>query len=122
MSHLFLVEDDTILGESVQDFFTEFDYQVTWAQHGDTAQEMLTAHAFDLLILDFNLPKRSGLQLIQFVRGNHDNTPIIMITANSNEDDIRQCHEAGINALFGKPFELDALLKCVEALLLATVR
>ena len=56
------------------------------------------------------------------MRGNQDNTPIIMVTANSDEARERQCREAGANAFFGKPFEFYELLKCVEALLLPADR
>ena len=65
MPHLlFLVEDDKVIGESVQDFFTEYGYQVTWEERGDIAQEILKVHPFSLIIIDFNLPQVTGLELI----------------------------------------------------------
>jgi len=118
MSHLLLIEDDEIIGESLQDAFNEYNYQVTWLQRGDIAQEILKMHTFDLVILDFTLPKISGIKLAQFMRGNHDSTPIIMITANNFAEEKQQCHAVGINAIFGKPFAFDELHLCVEKLLL----
>jgi len=119
MPHLLLVEDDTVIGESVRDGLNEYGYVVTWEQRGDAAQEILQAHNFNLIILDFTLPKVTGLTLIQSMRSNQDNTPIVMITANINEAEIRQCHAAGVDVLFDKPFELDDLLLCIEKLLAA---
>lgn len=119
MLHLLLVEDDKTIGESLQDGLTECGFQVTWLQRGEIAREALAAHSFDLIILDFNLPQVSGLELVQFLRINDTVTPVIMITANDSPEDKQLYLSAGVNKLFGKPFELDALLSSIDALLLA---
>ena len=65
---LLLVEDDETLGVSAQEFFIEFDYQVTWLKHGGTAKKILETHTFDLLIFDLNLPEVTGRVLPVSVR------------------------------------------------------
>lgn len=119
MDHLLLVEDDKVIGESLQDAFEEYGYQVTWIQHGEVAQQALKAHSFDLVILDLVLPQISGLEILQSLRIDDKITPVIIITANNFPDERKQCIVAGANNFIGKPFELDDLINNIEILLLA---
>jgi len=121
MSHLLLVENDKILGENLQDGLYEYGYQATWLQSSDIAQEILKANAFDLIILGSRLPKRADIKGVQSLLNKYHTLPIILLTSYDSDtrtyDDYQKAG-VGLNLVFSKPFELDTMLQCIEALLL----
>ena len=114
---LLLVEDDTMIGESVLDLLRAERYAVDWVRDGEAADAALRAQAYDLVLLDLGLPKQDGLTVLRQLRARRDRVPVLIATA---RDALRQRVEgldAGADDYVVKPYEMDELLARIRALL-----
>lgn len=114
---LLLVEDDTLLGDGICAGLKQEGYTVDWVVDGDAADHALRSEKFDLVILDINLPKRSGLQVLSDLRGRSDNTPVLILTARDTTPDRVAGLDSGADDYLVKPFDLDELGARLRALL-----
>lgn len=83
--------------------------EVTEAASGDEALALFEQRAFDLLILDWDMPGKNGLEVIQTVRAAGSQIPIIMATAEADKQQVVRAIQAGATDYLVKPFESDAL-------------
>jgi DNA-binding response OmpR family regulator len=90
-------------------------YSVREAPDGDTALELLASESFALILLDWVLPRRHGLEVLRDLRGRGDLTPVIMLTARDAVDHRIQALDAGADDYVVKPFSLGELLARVRA-------
>lgn len=126
MSSILLVEDELELGASLTAILTHEAYEVQYADDGGKALELLTNHRFDLVILDWMLPLRTGLEICLLLRNptasyaTLSNTPVLFLTAKDTLDDRVLGLDAGADDYLIKPFELRELLARVRALLRRT--
>jgi two-component system chemotaxis response regulator CheY len=79
------------------------------ASDGAEALELFRQGSFDLVLTDWNMPKKSGLELIQEIRKSDAATPIIMITTEAERTRVVAAIEAGCNDYLVKPFTADML-------------
>lgn len=88
-------------------------YNVDEAESGANALEMLKTKNYGLVITDCNMPEINGIELTEKIRANEStkNIPIIMITAESNVENVIRAKKAGVNNYIVKPFTADALEK-----------
>lgn len=127
---ILLVEDETELALPLSRVLSHEGYSVDIASDGETAIEKLRSSpnnpatqastspsTYDLLILDWILPRLSGLEICQWVRSQRQATPILMLTAKDTLDERVQGLDAGADDYLVKPFELRELLARVRALL-----
>lgn len=113
---ILLVEDDRKVGAFLEEGLSQEGFLVDWAQDGDAAVELADAGAYDIVLLDFMLPKKDGLQVARDIRRLDQQTPILMLTARDSAEDIRRGSAAGVNDYMGKPFKFDDLLDRIRAL------
>ena len=73
-----------------------------------------TQGPFDMLLVDWNMPNMDGLTMVQKVRENDKNTPIIMVTTEAEKPRIIEAIKAGVNNYVVKPFTPDALLSKID--------
>ncbi len=111
-----LVEDDTVIRDAVQAYLEREGYWVTPAADGAAALEAAARHAFDLVVLDLNLPKVSGEEVCRRLRDSSD-VPIIMLTAKGTEEERIAGLELGADDYLVKPFSPRELVARVRALL-----
>ena len=116
MSHILLVEDDEILGETLFERIQKEGHKVHWAQTRSTAEEILNSKSLDLLILDVGLPDGSGFELAEHIKATND-TPIIFLTAQATAEDRLKGFELGAEEFIPKPFHLKELLMRVNHVL-----
>lgn len=114
--HILVVDDDPQIRLLVVRFLQRHGYRVTAAQDGASMREVLAVAPIDLLILDVMLPGGSGLDLCREVRA-HATTPIIMLTARTDETDRIVGLEVGADDYVAKPFSPRELLARVRAVL-----
>jgi DNA-binding response OmpR family regulator len=114
---MLIVEDELALRRGLRDTFVEEGYEVTVCADGNEASEVLLSRHFDLIILDLMLPGRSGLELLRELRGAGLNTPVLLLTARSDESDKVLGLELGADDYVTKPFGLRELIARVRALL-----
>lgn len=114
---LLLVEDDTMIGESVQDLLRAEHYAIDWVQDGDSADAALRAQDYDLLLLDLGLPRRDGLSVLRALRARKQRLPVLIATARDSVAQRIEGLDAGADDYVLKPFDLDELLARIRALL-----
>ena len=114
---LLLVEDDTMIGESVRDLLAGEHYAVDWVRDGESADTALRAHAYDLVLLDLGLPRRDGLDVLRALRARKDRVPVLIATARDSVRARIEGLDAGADDYVLKPYELDELLARIRALL-----
>ena len=114
---LLLVEDDLILGSSLRKALEKHAYGVDWVQDGEAAMAALEDLAFDLVVLDVNLPKLSGLDVLRLARKNKNTVPVLLLTAGDTSLQKVEGLDSGADDYLVKPFDLDELLARLRALM-----
>jgi two-component system response regulator QseB len=114
---LLLVEDDTMIGEAIREGLRREGFTVDWVYDGDAASQVLRTEAFDLLLLDLGLPRKSGLEVLTAARAHGQELPVLIITARDAVSDRVQGLDAGADDYLVKPFDLDELAARIRALL-----
>lgn len=113
---LLLVEDDTMIGESVYDLLRAEHHAVDWVRDGDMADTALRTQTYDVVLLDLGLPRRDGLEVLRDLRARKDRTPVLVATARDAVAERVQGLDAGADDYVLKPYELDELLARIRAL------
>ncbi|MBD2178000.1 response regulator transcription factor [Pseudanabaena sp. FACHB-1998] len=114
---ILLVDDEEELAEPLQRILTNQGYTVDSANSGDRGWEMAQVGGYDLLILDWMMPEKSGVEICRAMRQKGDNTPVLILTAKDTLDDRVDGLDSGADDYLVKPFELRELLARVRALL-----
>lgn len=122
MSQILLVDDEVELTDALGRLLRREGYGVDVANDGEAAllavqRQVDQGHLYDLLILDWMLPKLSGIEVCQELRSQSQLTPVLFLTAKDTLDDRVQGLDAGADDYLVKPFELRELLARVRALL-----
>ena len=114
---LLLVEDDSMIGEAVQDLLRAEHYAVDWVRDGELAETALRTQAYDLVLLDLGLPRRDGLEVLRSLRARKNRTPVLVATARDGVAQRIAGLDAGADDYVLKPYDLDELLARIRALL-----
>lgn len=114
---ILLVDDEVELTEPLSRVLTREGYRVDVAYDGATGCQLAARGNYDLLILDWMLPQKTGLEICQQLRRAGQSTPVLFLTAKDTVDDRVQGLDAGADDYLVKPFELRELLARVRALL-----
>jgi len=117
MAKILVVEDDRPMSESICNWMTFERHLVESAFDGDEAIEMLRSFPFDLIILDWQMPGMSGVEVLQQFRARGGRTPVLMLTGKDNIKDKQVGFESGADDYLTKPFNHQELLLRVRALL-----
>ncbi|HQS66697.1 MAG TPA: response regulator transcription factor [Sulfuricurvum sp.] len=112
---ILLLEDDFVLGESIEEMLREAHYEVDWARSGDDAAQLSFDHTYDLYLFDVNVPEISGFELLEQLRNADDETPTIFISALSDISSITKGFSLGADDYLKKPFFPEELLVRVGA-------
>ena len=84
------------------------------ARDGQEALDFFLSDDFDLVITDWNMPEKSGLELVNELRATGTKVPILMITTESQKKQIVTAIQAGVTDYLTKPFENDVLIAKLE--------
>lgn len=114
---ILLVDDEVELTDPLSRILTREGYQVDVVHDGLEGSQLAEQNRYDLLILDWMLPQRNGLQICQQLRAQGQSTPVLFLTAKDTIDDRVAGLDAGADDYLVKPFELRELLARVRALL-----
>lgn len=123
--HILLVEDDAIAAYITKEALENASIQntLTVVHDGDDAISYLRrrgdfseATKPDLVILDLNMPKKNGLEVLEEMRSDSDfkNMPVIILTTSSAEKDIEETFRANASCYITKPFEESQFLRAIE--------
>ena len=114
---ILVVEDEERLLESIREGLTHSGYVVDTALDGEEGSFMAFTNDYDLIILDINLPKKDGFEILKEIRERDREVNIIMLTALSDVDDRVRGFDLGANDYVLKPFHFEELKARIRSLL-----
>ncbi len=114
--HVLIVEDDRAIAENLYDYLEAAGHQCDYAMTLAAAKRQLVAQAFDVLVLDRNLPDGDGATLARSLRAAGEMLPILMLTARDTLEDKLLGFDAGADDYLAKPFALQELAARLQVL------
>ncbi len=117
MKNILMIEDDPNILELVEIHLKDIHCATTTANNGDAGLRHALTRAFDLIILDITLPDIDGVEICRILRAEKISTPIIMLTARTEEIDKVIGLETGADDYLTKPFSIRELMARVKAIL-----
>ncbi|WP_249030001.1 response regulator transcription factor [Tannockella kyphosi] len=115
MTKILIIEDDLSINKILQFELTQKDYDVEALYDGEFAVEQIIKNQYDLVLVDWMLPKLSGIEIIEQSRNKGYLKPMILLTARSEENDIIKGLEAGADDYLTKPFHASILMARIDA-------
>jgi len=114
---ILVAEDDVSLGNFVSKGLEAEQHQVYVSHSGDEVDYLVSNEQYDLLILDLNLPRVDGVQILRRVRAHNDSLPVLVLTARDKIEDRVSLLDLGADDYLAKPFSFSELAARVRALL-----
>lgn len=121
MKKILVIDDNSDIRDLIQFIFEKAGRQVIQGESGEKGLAQLKAFRPDVVLLDATMPGISGLDVLISIRHDEDSdlsrTPVMMLTANSAEDDIAQAYSLGANSYVVKPFKKEKIVAEVDRML-----
>jgi len=117
---ILIVDDEPGIRDLLTDALSLAGYQTSAATDGIAATSMLRTNSVDLVIADVNMPHLDGYHFLERLRANGDTTPVLFLTARTDNSDVAQGLKLGADDYVTKPFRLEELLLRVAAILRRT--
>ncbi len=115
--NILIVEDDPIISQNIKEALEAESCITEIANDGLTGENTLKHKKFDCVILDINLPNKSGYDLCKEFRKTNKDTPVILLTAFDELEDKVQGYDAGADDYLTKPFYMKELLLRIQSLI-----
>ena len=113
---ILVAEDDLLTRMTLERSVVQWGYQLVTAVDGESARELLRTRKIDVCLLDWNLPKLSGVELCQWLRSNSNPVPyVVLITGCEKPADIQAGYEAGANDYVTRPCDLRYLRRRIAS-------
>lgn len=114
---ILVAEDDLLTRMMLERSVVQWGYQLVSATNGETARELLRTRKIDVCLLDWDLPKLSGIEICQWLRTNSTNhVPyVVLITGSEQPSDIQAGYEAGANDYVTRPCDLKYLRRRIAS-------
>ena len=111
MIKVLLVEDETDFGETAKDILELGigGYQVTLATNGEDGLEKFKQFSPDVIVTDVDMPYMDGLKMVDYIRKEDTNIPILFVSGLQTANDVIKGYEVGANNYIKKPFEIEEL-------------
>jgi DNA-binding response OmpR family regulator len=113
---ILIIEDDIKILSFLQRGLEEDGHIIDRATTGDEAEYLAEMNCYDVIILDWMLPNKSGIEVLEYFESNHIQTPVLMLTAKGELDDKVQALRGGADDYLTKPFDYEELLVRLEVL------
>jgi DNA-binding response OmpR family regulator len=117
---ILLAEDDSNLGNLLQNYLNAKKYDTMLCINGNQALEAFAKTSFNLCILDIMMPEMDGLTLAREIRLTDSEIPIIFLTARNQKEDVIEGFKSGADDYITKPFSMEELIYRIEAILRRT--
>jgi DNA-binding response OmpR family regulator len=114
---LLLVEDDPMIGESLEEGLRAENYAVDWVCDGSAAQRAAANGVYDLILLDLGLPGKQGIDVLTSYRNAGGEAAVLIITARDAPDDKIRGLDSGADDYLVKPFDFNEAFARIRALL-----
>jgi two-component system chemotaxis response regulator CheY len=116
---ILIVDDFSTMRHIIRNILQQLGYcNVTEAEDGATAMDVLQTQAIDFVISDWNMPGMSGLELLKAIRADDKlrHLPVLLVTAEALKENVVEAVKAGVNGYIVKPFMAETLREKIEAI------
>jgi len=117
---LLILEDNTLLLNTLEDFLSGYGYECMLVKNGKEALKYCYEHKFDLYLLDVKVPEMNGFYFLRELRASGDYTPAIFVTSLHDQESLMKGFLLGGDDYIKKPFDLNELLLRIRAILTRT--
>lgn len=117
MSRMLIADDQDGIRSMLAQVFMNMGIDVDTAQDGVGAWEHLEKNQYDLVLLDMNMPRMFGHEVLRKMREHQIDTPVMIMTAFGEEALIEEVRRLGISAQFEKPFDIYGMMEKVKEVL-----
>ena len=117
MAKILIAEDDLDLAGMVEDWLHREQYTVELVANGSDANDRLRFYSYDLVVLDWDMPKMTGIEVLKEFRSRGGTTPVIMLTGKDTLADKERGLDTGADDYLPKPFEPRELSARIRALI-----
>lgn len=114
---ILLVEDDAMIGEAMVRALKAASYAVDWVQDGVAALAAFDGQPYGVILLDLSLPRRDGLEVLQYIRRRNQDTSVLIVTARDEIEERIRGQDLGADDYVPKPFEMAELLARMRAVI-----
>ena len=114
---LLIIEDEVSIQAALSKGFRKLEYTVDLASDGEEALELFFSSTYGLVVLDLNLPKLDGMEVLREIRLDNKDLPVLILSARSEVEDKIAGFDQGANDYLAKPFHFGELEARVRALL-----
>lgn len=114
MKHILIVEDEEGIVQFLKQGLEEEGYQISSANNGEAGLELFRKEKFDLVLLDWMMPKMTGLEICKAIRQQNTKVPIIFLTAKDTVQETVEGLQSGANDYIKKPFSFDELVERIK--------
>jgi DNA-binding response OmpR family regulator len=114
---LLIIEDEEAMQRGLCKAFRKLDYIVDSAYDGEEALDLYFSNAYNLIVLDLNLPKLNGMDVLKEIRADNKEIPVLILSARNEAEDKITGLDEGANDYIAKPFHFGELEARVRALL-----
>lgn len=115
--NILIVEDESPLAQTLTRHFAEEGYQVSSASNGEEALNLIEKEKFDVILLDWKMPRMNGIDFLKYLRSKGNETPVILLTALSRVTNKVEALEFGADDYITKPFSFDELHARMKAVM-----
>ena len=120
MAKILIIEDDAKTANAIRTGLRGESYEAVAARTGNEGFSLLAAESFDLVVLDWMLPGRDGIEILKALRGRGAKTPVLLLTARDSVEDRVLGLDCGADDYLVKPFAFAELLARIRVLLRRT--
>lgn len=117
LKKILLAEDEEVIRMLVVDTLEDEGYLIDEACNGQEAYHLISQTEYDLILLDHMMPVYTGLELLQKIRNDQNETKIMMLSAKSQSSDQQKVIQAGADYFMSKPFSPMRLVERIREIL-----
>lgn len=112
---ILVVDDELLIRDLLYDFFTGQGWDISVAEDGEKALEIMRARKFDLVLTDIKMPAMDGLALTSHVKQSNPELPVVLMTGFPSVDTAVEALRKKVDDYIIKPFNINQLYKLVKA-------
>jgi DNA-binding NtrC family response regulator len=113
---IMVVDDDVALADGLADVLDAKGYNVSVANDGFKALELVNQHILDIALMDIRMPQMNGVETFRRIKAIRPQMKVIMMTAYSAENLVDEAMQEGAKEVINKPINLDRLIALIEAI------
>ncbi len=122
VNQILIIDDDVLFAEGLSDVLTEKGYKTMVTYNGNDAIRAVKESSFKVILLDIRMPIMNGVQIYKKIKDINSHIPVIMMTAFSMENLIKDALKEGVSSVLYKPLDINRVIETIERLKLGELK